>query len=160
MIIEKGDLLKMSKDGKFDILVHGANCFNRMKSGIAKQISEQFPSAVDADNKTTEGYRSKLGTFSEVDITVSEEVKFKIINAYVQYDMNRKGVPFVDRFEYEAFQSFLNKMEEKYGNLSFGFPLIGCGLAGGNKGRILCMLEQFSNNISKIGGTVTVVVLE
>ena len=37
-----GDLIKLAKQGKFDVIVHGCNCFSTMKSGIAPQMAEAF----------------------------------------------------------------------------------------------------------------------
>ena len=48
----KGDLLAMGKDGTFDIILHGCNCFNVMGAGIAAQIAAQFPDAKLADDET------------------------------------------------------------------------------------------------------------
>ena len=45
MKIVKGDLLQMGKDGTFDIILHGCNCFNTMGAGIAAQIATKFPDA-------------------------------------------------------------------------------------------------------------------
>ena len=39
----------------------------------------------------------------------------------------------------------------------FGFPLIGMGLAGGDKERIMAMLEDFSRRVEAKGGSVTLV---
>ena len=44
-------------------------------------------------------------------------------------------------------------------NTRYGFPLIGCGLARGDKGVIMNILENFSEAIGKDGCTVTVVEL-
>ena len=39
----------------------------------------------------------------------------------------------------------------------FGFPYIGMGLAGGNKERIIDMLEHFAEELEPWGGSVTLV---
>jgi len=33
-----GDLVQMAKEGKFDVIAHGCNCFCAMGAGIAPQI--------------------------------------------------------------------------------------------------------------------------
>ena len=50
-------------------------------------------------------------------------------------------------------------MAHTYPGGRFGFPYIGMGLAGGDKDRILSMLEGFAKTIDKAaaGGTVTLV---
>lgn len=47
MISEKisyvdGDLIKLALSGKFDVIVHGCNCFCTMGAGIAPQMAEAF----------------------------------------------------------------------------------------------------------------------
>ena len=39
----KGDLIDLAIEGKFDLIVHGCNCFNTMGKGIAKSIRQNFP---------------------------------------------------------------------------------------------------------------------
>jgi O-acetyl-ADP-ribose deacetylase (regulator of RNase III) len=48
-------------------------------------------------------------------------------------------------------------MAAEYGTFSIGFPRIGQGLAGGDKDRIIAMLEDFAEQVSATGGTVTLV---
>ena len=38
-----------------------------------------------------------------------------------------------------------------------GFPLIGCGLAGGDEKRIVGMIEKFAEKVEARGGSVTIV---
>ena len=37
-----GDLIKLAKEGNFDVIVHGCNCFCQMGAGIAPQMAEAF----------------------------------------------------------------------------------------------------------------------
>ena len=37
-----GDLIKLAKQGRFDVIVHGCNCFCQMGAGIAPQMAEAF----------------------------------------------------------------------------------------------------------------------
>lgn len=145
----KGDLLALAETGKFDIVVQGCNCFCRMGSGIAKQIRAEYPAAWEVDNNTTPGDMFKLGTFTSV-----QTKKFLIVNAYTQYDTSKNGE---DVFEYSSFDIILKKLIYAYGDRRFGFPYIGMGLAGGDKLTILAMLEDFAEQVSAKGGTVTLV---
>lgn len=149
----KGDVLKMAKEGIFDIVVHGCNCMNAIKSGFAKQVRELYYEAVEADNATVRGDRNKLGNFTEC-ITKDN---FILVNAYTQYDMNNMFEEFRDRFEYESFETILNKLAEKYGDQHFGLPYIGCGLAGGDEKRIIKIVEDFAAKVTASGGAVTLV---
>ena len=121
-----------------------------------------------ADKQTEYGTRSKLGTFSEVDVVGSSGHRFKILNAYTQFTYGRGK----DIFEYEAFETFLNRLIAKVcirvyrirteldptikTPVRIGFPMIGCGLAGGNPDRVLNSLNKFAEDLGNMG-EVTVV---
>ena len=145
----KGDLLAMAKAGDFDIIVQGCNCHNVMGSGIAKSIREQFPDAWLADHETLAGDRNKLGCYK-----IGMAGRLVVINAYTQFGTSVNGE---DVFEYNAFQRILEKLAFRFGTWRFGFPMIGMGLAGGDKERIMAMLEDFSQNVAIRGGSVTLV---
>ena len=160
----KGNLLDLAERGKFDVIVHGANCFNSMGSGIAKEIRERYPDAYEADTRYDAqigiNWRyMKLGNYSATDVFVGAG-KFKIINAYTQYSMNKQGQEFKDHFEYDSFKVILQKLLHFYGNYDFGFPWIGMGLAGGDRDRIIAMLEDFAEKVTAKGGSVTLVSYE
>lgn len=149
MRIVTGDLLTLANSGEFDVIIHGCNCFNTMGSGIARAIASNYPAALLADLATVKGDRAKLGTYTQT--TVTNPVKsFTIINAYTQYRYNGR----IDLFEYLAFQQILDTLAKEFTNSNFGFPLIGCGLAGGDKNRIVSMINSFSKLID---GNVTIV---
>lgn len=147
----KGNLIDMAEDGDFDVIVQGCNCMCTMGSGIAKEIRARYPEAYDVDYATESGDMFKLGSFTSV-----HTGKFIIVNAYTQYDFNRKGER-KDVFEYASFEVILKKLAYAYGNRRFGFPMIGMGLAGGNAERILAMLEDFAKQVSEKGGSATLV---
>lgn len=154
----KGNLLDLAEQGKFDVIVHGCNCQNTMGSGIAKEIRERYQGAYDADTLATEQWQNpvaKLGNFSTY-ATVGKGNPFIIVNAYTQLDYNKKDEEFIDRFEYESFYLILKKLEA-LGPVKFGFPYIGMGLAGGDKDRIIAMLEDFAEKVTIKGGSVTLV---
>lgn len=143
----KGNLLDMAERGDFDVIVQGCNCFNTMGGGIAREIATRYPLCAEVDSKTQYGDYMKLGTW-----TYHKEPKFTIINAYTQYNMSTGE----DVFEYVAFELILQKLF-RMGALRFGFPYIGMGLAGGNKEVIIEMIEEFANNVTNNGGSVTLV---
>jgi O-acetyl-ADP-ribose deacetylase (regulator of RNase III) len=148
----KGDLITLAKEGKFDVIVHGANCFNTMGGGIARQIKDHFPDAWLADQHSVWGDTDKLGCY-----TIGNWHDLVIVNAYTQYGMN-KGKDMKDLFEYDSFKTILNKLAVRYPNKSFGFPMIGMGLAGGDSEKIMALLKSFSEKIENdIFGSVTIV---
>jgi len=152
MKIIKGNLIDLAEDGEFNIIVQGCNCFNTMGSGIAKEIRERYPAAYEADCQTIKGDRSKLGTYS-----LMLGKRFNIVNAYTQYDYNNYRDAPTDKFEYSAFSRILQTLAIEYPGCRFGFPEIGCNLAGGDKKVIYTMLIDFSVEVRKNLGTVTLV---
>lgn len=142
----KGNLIDLAEQGEFDVIVHGCNCHNTMGSGIAKEIRERYQGAYEAD---TNYGPVKLGNYSE-----ATAGNFTIINAYTQVNFMPRGV---DHFEYESFKLILEKLAERFGDKRVGFPYIGMGLAGGDKERIVKMLEDFALKVSAKGGSVTLV---
>lgn len=122
----KGNLITMSKEGKFNIMVHGCNCHCAMGAGIAAQIKREFPAAYKADCATKKGDKKKLGTYSQAKINET----LTVINAYTQYDFGGGRV----NANYRAIRECFAALKTEYGNkgLTFGIPLIGCGLAGGD----------------------------
>jgi len=144
----KGNLLDLAENFEFDVIVQGCNCFNTMGGGIAREIAEKYPSAARVDRSTQYGDYNKLGNWTEFDTG-----RFKIINAYTQYNMSRGE----DVFEYVAFELILQKLIHAYGDKRIGLPYIGMGLAGGNKERIIPMIELFAIQVAQKGGSVTLV---
>ena len=51
----------------------------------------------------------------------------------------------------------LRKLAHEYGAQRYGLPYIGMGLAGGDKRRIMALIEDFAKTISAKGGSVTLV---
>ena len=149
MKIINGDLIELGKNNEFDIILHGCNCHNVMGAGIAAQIAQQFPDAQVADNETLRGDAGKLGTY-----TVGMSGRLVILNCYTQFGISSTGS---DVFEYTAFERVLDKIAHRFGKWRIGLPLIGMGLAGGDEGRILPMIERFAERVERQGGSVTMV---
>ena len=147
----KGNLLDLAEAGEFDIVVQGCNCFNTMGGGIAREIRERYPLVASVDMETVKGDYNKLGNLTECD--AGEKNRFTIINAYTQYNMSQG----TDVFEYTAFQLILEKLTFVYPGKRIGLPYIGMGLAGGDPAWIMPMIENFAKQVSKKGGTATLV---
>jgi O-acetyl-ADP-ribose deacetylase (regulator of RNase III) len=157
--LAKGNLIDMAEQGLFDVIVHGCNCLNTMGSGIAAEIRSRYPAAYDADTALTlklqddtNSQVQKLGCYTAH--LVEGEHKFLIVNAYTQVMFSPRDV---DHFEYASFEVILKKMVQEYGVFKIGFPYIGMGLAGGDKDRIIAMIEDFAIQVSAKGGSVTLV---
>ena len=148
MRVMNGDLIQLALQERFDVIVHGCNCFNTMGAGIAKQLALRWPQVAEVDRATNMADREKLGTF-----TVAETPCCKVVNAYTQYHY---GQAFGPPFDYHAFETVLHNIAKHFPkDTKFGFPLIGCGLAGGDSIKVLRILTEWA-----IDKDVTVVKLE
>lgn len=142
--IKKGDLIKRALDGKYDVIVHGCNCFCRMGAGIALQIKTILPEAYEADLATKAGDKSKLGTYTKADIAyeygteVKRQDMLTIVNAYTQYGHNPKDKP----VDYDAIRKIFAQLNEDYADMNVGIPMIGAGLAGGDWNRIASIIDE------------------
>jgi len=121
-----GDLIKLAKEGKFTLIIHGCNCFHTMGSGIAKQVKEQFPEAYDADLLTPYGDINKLGTCSFTKVPLLGD-SLIVVNAYIQHHYGKKVV----NVHYESLRKCMRWVKNNFPNENIGIPLIGAGLAGG-----------------------------
>ena len=138
----EGDLVYMAKNGEFDVIVQGCNCFNTMGAGIAKQIKNTFPDAYQADLRTPKGDPEKLGTYSKgIHYSYNKNKYVTIVNAYTQfnYKVDDDGEPPVD---YDAIEKALIGVNNEFKWQSIGLPLIGCGLAGGDWERVRTIIEK------------------
>ena len=128
-----GDLIQLAKDKKYEVIIHGCNCFNTMGAGIAKEIKKNFPEAYEADLLTKEGDSNKIGTYS-----VGDHKGLKIVNAYTQF----KPAKGIDVFDYNGFRKILKEVKNEFHNKKIAMPKIGAGLAGGNWDRIAKIIEE------------------
>lgn len=133
-----GNLITLAKNGDFDVIVHGCNAFCTMGAGIAATIKTEFPSAYEADQKTKKGDKDKIGTYTYSVEKNNKGGELFVINAYTQFTYWEKR----DLFEYDGFAKILKDLKVQFIGKHFGFPLIGCGLAGGDKERILGMIDD------------------
>lgn len=139
----KGDLVRLAAAGSFDIVIHGANCFHTMGSGVAKQLVEVWPSLREADVKfAAAGDPLKLGYYSQVMVSVQNPdadafgatKALMLVNGYTQYNYGADvGVKYV---EYCAVANVFNRLASSLRHMTqpptVGIPRIGCGRAGGD----------------------------
>lgn len=164
MIIKtiKGDLIKLARQGNFDAIIHGCNCFNTMGKGIAFNIKRYFPEAYEADKKTIRGDESKLGTYSTAKIKGTDKTNntaeannidkanntaedLIVINAYTQYHF--VGSTPID---YKAVEKVFVKINKDFKNYRIGIPKIGAGLAGGDWQKISKIIDKATPDLKII----------
>ena len=93
-----------------DVIIHQANCFHTMGSGIAKVIRDNFPEAYLADKQTKCGDPAKLGNFSFALVKNDSYPKVKaIINLYSQFDFNTTS----RNTRYDAMTDGLTQIRDK-----------------------------------------------
>ena len=132
----EGDLIALARDGQFDVIVHGCNCFHNMGGGIARIIARTFPEALAADRATPKGDPAKLGTISQATVACGGH-RLTVVNAYTQFDYQGPG-PLVD---YDALFRAFRAVAQAHSGARIAYPMIGAGLAGGDWARIAPLIE-------------------
>lgn len=127
-------------------IIHQANCWCRMKSGVAAGINKYYPEAVEADNQTVVGDIEKMGKFTSA---TGKDGKV-IYNLYGQYKPGTDS----RKTDYEAFYSGLTLICKDIiirGITHVSLPYnIGCGLAGGDWRIISNIIEVVFSDHPKI----------
>ena len=136
--VVSGDIVRLAKSGKFDVVVHGCNCFCTMGAGVARVIKEHFHAAWVADRRTARGARRKLGTLSVAKVFVRGRKELVIVNAYTQYRYGRSG-RFVDL---EALDQCFERIATMFRGKHILFPRIGAGYGGGDFEQIKAIIDE------------------
>lgn len=124
-----GCVVEAFKSGKYYALLHQANCFNTMNSGVARVVREEFPMAYAADLKTIKGDQFKLGSYSYAAI---DELSGYVVNLYGQYAYGRDGYKYTVPDQLEAAMASFGRHFRMGGELGLAvcLPRLGCGLGG------------------------------
>lgn len=133
----KGDLIKMAKNGDFDVIVHGQNCIHGWGAGIAKDIGRVFNAAKKADLSTKYGDKKKLGDYSYAVIKLDCGKKLVVVNAYTQYKYGQ-GV----HLNMRALSQVFEKINKDFKNKNIAYPKIGAGRAGGKWKEISEVIDE------------------
>lgn len=129
----KGDLLALAKEGKFDVIAHGCNCYKTMGAGIALSIRNQFPEAHKKDSMDS---RTSFQRYGDLTYVLDLKSDTYIVNLYTQY------LPGA-HFNYTAFECTLLKLTLKFSEENkIGLPMIGCGIGGGNWEKIKEVIQR------------------
>lgn len=124
-------------------IMHQANCFSRMKSGMAKSIKEMYPEAEQVDKDSNYSPKEKLGKFT----SVKSKSGVTIVNLYGQYTImddttRERGFQTIYSELENAIDLFLSTTND---NFKIGVPYgMGCGLGGGDWDIVSNILENQS----------------
>jgi O-acetyl-ADP-ribose deacetylase (regulator of RNase III) len=146
-----GDLIKLAKVGKFDVIAHGCNCLSTMGAGIAPQMAAAFgcdkfememwgPSIDKLGNIDYKTFLLEKNNTFTIDLGEGNPEKgteLIVVNAYTQYSYGRNHSDGVAQpFDYEAFTICMRKINRTFKRKCIGMPKIGSGLTGGDWNRI------------------------
>lgn len=153
-----GDLIKLAKEGEFDVITHGCNCFCTMGAGIAVPMKEAFfCDAFKMEDEKYKGDINKLGTIDYECITDNgdylristpndlyvEDILVTVVNSYTQYHYGRNHLDGVNTpVDYDAIRLCMRKINHIFKGKKIGLPLIGAGLAGGKWSVIEAIIEN------------------
>ena len=133
-----GDLIKLAKEGSFDVITHGCNCFSNMGAGIAVPMKNNFRcSDFPLERPETAGDINKLGQIDWKPIGIAPGKVVNVVNSYTQYIPNAKAKP----LDYEALALCMRKINKVFNGKHIGLPQIGAGLAGGDWERIKQIIQ-------------------
>lgn len=128
---KSGCLIEALDTGEISAAAHQANCFNTMKSGVAKALVERWPAIAEADAATVKGDPDKLGTLSFTPVFCGDCEIRPVFNLYGQYNYGReKGVIYTDL---KALGNAMHQMKlflDSIGIKRVGLPKLGAGLGG------------------------------
>lgn len=79
-----GDLIKLAKQGEFDVIAHGCNCFCTMGAGIAPQMAEafgcdKFPKEMIYETDEIDGLEFQSETKNKGDINKLGTIDYRTI---------------------------------------------------------------------------------
>lgn len=139
-----GNLITLAKEGMFDVIAHGCNCFCLQQAGIAASMAKEFGTdKFPMEDQEYSGEFNKLGCIN------SETVKgLTIVNAYTQY---KPGA----NLDYDALALCLKKINRIAKGKRVGLPQIGCGIAGGSWKVVKTMIDDILDDCD-----VTVVIYD
>ncbi len=143
MEVRLGNIIDLAKEGQYDAIAHGCNCFCAFGAGLALQIAKHFPAAAAADQKSRRGDYSKMGSLTSVSVDVPQR-KLRIFNLYTQYFWGHPRPPEDSReVRYRAIENSLRMMKEAIEpEAVVALPKIGAGLAGGEWDVIEKLIER------------------
>jgi len=150
----KGDLITLAKEGHFDVITHGVNCFCTMGAGIAVPMKENFGcDKFGLEHLSQKGNINKLGCIDWKKVYIPtrkdthsllefDSFDLIVVNSYTQYKYGRNHKDGDAKpVDYEAIAMCMQKINYMFPNKTIGLPMIGAGLAGGDWNRIKDIIQ-------------------
>jgi len=141
----KGDIVKLFNEGNYRILIHGANCQQKMGNGVAKALKNKWPQIYDADLNYNPDKKpfERLGDYSYAVVDINNTRKV-IINAYTQLYYGNDGKRYVS---YDAIDQVFEKLKNYFikhniTDKKIIIPKIGSKLGGGNWDVIAAIIDN------------------
>lgn len=134
-------------ENEINVFVQGCNCFCGFGRGLAEEVLDRIPDAYyKADLKTNAGDKSKLGTYSHIQLSEKQYV----VNAYTQYHWikRKNNEPKVKKgrgyvlADYVAIRNVLKQIASDFQGLKIGLPKIGAGWANGDWDTIESIIQE------------------
>lgn len=158
----EGDLIKLAKEGRFDVICHGCNCFCVMGSGLAPQMAKAFGAhKFPMEEEGLAGSINKLGCIDHETVWINKKTQvvltdiqmvpheakdyyqLEVVNCYSQFGFGRNHKEgSVAPLDYEALALCLRKMNHTFEGEHIGLPQIGCHLAGGDWNVVKKMIQD------------------
>jgi O-acetyl-ADP-ribose deacetylase (regulator of RNase III) len=146
----EGDLITLAKEGHFDVITHGCNCFCTMGAGIAPQMAKAFGcDTFMMEDLKYKGNINKLGTIDyEIQPIFGTSKNLVVVNSYTQYRYGRNHAD-GDKIpvDYDAIRLCMRKINRIFKDKTIGLPKIGAGLAGGDWSKISKILVEELNSM-------------
>lgn len=140
-----GDLIVLAKQGKFNVIAHGCNCFCQMGSGLAPQMAAAFgcDKYLMEDPYKHRGNMNKLGSIDYKEVQLDKEGGYRllyVVNCYTQFSYRTSQDP--KPLDYNALVLCFKKMNHVFRGHHIGLPEIGCHLAGGDWPTVKSLIIQ------------------
>lgn len=135
----KSDIIKELETGKYNVCIHGCNCFNNMGAGFAKTLADNYPEVLDADLFTEKGDAGKLGGYSVATI-YPYGYEIKVVNLYTQFKYGpAKDNNFSIMHLKKGLETLIHNLDPNTSRIIM--PYIGTGYGGGNRKEVFRLIE-------------------
>ncbi len=136
--IQVGDMFNAAARDGHCLVIHGCNAQGVMGSGVAKIVKDQFPFAYLAYKQAQRRYGLKLGQIIVWENDKGPSIANVITQEYYGREFGRQYVSYDAVIE--GLQAVVKYMKDKP-DMPIHLPLIGGGLGGGDRKRLIAIFE-------------------